>query len=275
MKEVVGMTKVTSRFVGSIPEKYDRHLGPVLFDGYASDLAHRCFSLNPATLLELAAGTGIVTRKLRDLLPRQTTIMATDLNEPMLEIARSKFETNDNVSFQQVDATNLDFDDESFEVVACQFGVMFFPEKSRSYSEVFRVLKPEGAYIFNVWDSWAKNEFAEVTHSAVAKLFPADPPGFYKVPFHYHDTDEIRRELSDAGFRRVDIQHVQLRPSIRSAEDFAEGLVFGNPLSEEIAERGGDPNHIFSEVAAVIRDEIGPTMSLSAWIIEATKTAED
>jgi ubiquinone/menaquinone biosynthesis C-methylase UbiE len=150
------MSTQASEFVGSIPENYDSGLGPRIFFDYADDLATRVAKLKPRSVLELAAGTGIVTRRLRDALPDHCQLLASDLNAPMLEIAQKKFDSEESVLFETADATKLQFDDELFDTVTCQFGVMFFPDKEQSYSEVFRVLKPEGHYVFNVWGSWEK-----------------------------------------------------------------------------------------------------------------------
>jgi ubiquinone/menaquinone biosynthesis C-methylase UbiE len=138
--------------------------------------------MHPHTLLEIAAGTGIVTRMIRDAIPGGTQITATDLNPPMLEVARRKFSHTDHVTFQQADATALPFAEAAFDTVACQFGVMFFPDKDRSYREVYRVLVPGGHYVFNVWDSFTHNPHARIQHETIASFFPQDPPGCYKVP---------------------------------------------------------------------------------------------
>lgn len=260
-----------SRFIGSIPEHYDRFLGPRLFDPFAEDLAARVAQREPASVLELAAGTGIVTRKLRDQLPVDCTLTASDLNQPMLDRAMSKFEDDDNVVFQTADASQLIFDDALFDCVVCQFGVMFFPDKQRSYEEVLRVLRPGGHYIFNVWGAWASNSFAEIAHNAVSGFFPDNPPGFYRVPFSYHDQAAIAQSMLSAGFANVVAQPVTVTASIPSATDLATGLVFGNPLHEEIISRGGDPNEIRAAVAESLERALGTSMSLQALVIAAEK----
>jgi ubiquinone/menaquinone biosynthesis C-methylase UbiE len=260
----------SSEFVGSIPEHYDTGLGPHIFHTYADDIAARVAALEPSSVLELAAGTGIVTRRLRDALPPSAELIASDLNLPMLEISRAKFDSGEQVTFQQIDATEIDFGDREFEVVTCQFGVMFFPDKDRSYSEVRRVLKPGGTYLFSVWGPWETNPFARITHEAVERFFPDDPPGFYRVPFSYHDQTEIRASLSSAGFRDVKVEEVSIRSEIPSPGRFATGLVFGNPLYDEILNRGGDPEVIQAAVADAIEVELGGSMPLQAFVIEAT-----
>lgn len=260
-----------SRFVGSVPENYDKYLVPHIFQEYAEDLARRVQRRSPSSLLELAAGTGVVTRRIRDLLPNNCEIVATDLNEPMLEIARKRFGPEESIEFRQADATALPFTDAGFDVVACQFGVMFFPDKQRGYAEVFRVLEPGGAYLFNVWDSLSENPFAEFAHEVVAKFFPDDPPGFYQVPFHYHDVEQIRSDVSAAGFVDVTIERLPVVSAISSAADFAKGLVFGNPLNEEILSRGGDPDAVCTAIAQALEQDVGSKMPLSALIVEAVK----
>ena len=265
------MTKDASKFVGSIPEYYDACLGPRIFVDFAEDLARRVAQTGCGTVLELAAGTGIVTRKLRDALPASVDLLATDLNAPMLDAARKKFRDGERVRFQEADATDLPFPEASFDCVSCQFGVMFFPDKTRSYAEVFRVLKPGGHYLFNVWDDWACNAFSRLAHEAVANFFPDDPPGFYKVPFGYRDTEAISASLAEAGFAAVTHETVTLESDIPSADDFATGLVFGNPLFDEILARQGDPEQVRQAVATAIAEELGGRMTLQAIVFGAEK----
>jgi SAM-dependent methyltransferase len=266
------MTQQSAGFVGSIPEHYDKYLGPRIFDRYAQDLAARVVASAPDTVLELAAGTGIVSRCLRDALPVDSSLVASDLNPPMLEVARRKFEAGEDVRFEALDATSLPYGDATFDAVACQFGVMFFPDKQRSYEEVLRVLKPCGQYVFNVWGSWEDNAFAQVAHEAVAAFFPDDPPGFYRVPFGYHDPVMIEQALLKAGFSSVAIKPVSFCSAIKSAQEFASGLVYGNPLFDEILARGGDPKEIRLAVASAIEERLGDSMSLAALVIEASKS---
>ena len=262
-----------ARFTGSIPENYDHGLGPHIFTDYAGELAARVASLQPARVLELAAGTGIVSRKLRDALDADCEFTVSDLNPPMLEVAKAKFEAGESVHFEQIDATNLEFDDASFDALACQFGVMFFPDIERSYAEACRVLRPGGSYLFNLWDSWALNPFAQISHETVAQFFPTDPPGFYKVPFSYNEAGVIRQSLLDAGFAEVAIETVPLVAEISSASRFARGLVFGNPLFEEITTRGGDPEEVCTAVAEAIDQQLGTEMPLQALFVHARRAS--
>ncbi len=265
------MTQQSARFVGSIPENYDQGLGPHIFHDYADDLARRVADLNPGSVLELAAGTGIVTRRLRDALEPGCELVASDLNPPMLEVAKAKFAPDESVRFEAIDATNLAFDDRSFDVITCQFGIMFFPDKDRSYAEVHRVLRPGGAYVFNVWDSWATNPYAQLAYEVGEEFFPDNPPGFYKVPFSYHDPEEIEASVRGAGFSRVAIEHVPLTSKIPSAGNFARGLVHGNPLHDEILSRGGNTDEVISAMTEAIERRLGGEMPLQAIYIHASK----
>ncbi len=148
---------------------------------------------------------------------------------------------------------------------------MFFPDKPRSYAEALRVLRSGGHYLFNVWDAWPFNPFAEITHEVVAGFFPDDPPGFYRVPFGYHDVNAIRRSLLEAGFRAASAESVQLTSAIPSAENFSRGLVFGNPLFQEIEERGGDADAIHAAVADAIATGLGSEMQIRAIVVHAEK----
>jgi SAM-dependent methyltransferase len=219
-------------FVGDIPGEYDRGLGPVIFADYAADMARRVAAFCPRRVLETAAGTGIVTRLLRDLLPADAHLTATDLNPPMLAAARGKFRPDEAVEFRPADATALPFPDGAFDAVACQFGAMFFPDKDATFREARRVLAPHGRYVFSVWDAHRHNPFGRIAHAVAGSFFPSDPPGFYAVPFGYHRIDPIKDALLDAGFDGIRIAVVRQEEDIPSAAGFARGLVFGNPLVE-------------------------------------------
>ena len=265
------MNNKAARFVGSIPENYDRGLGPVLFADWAEDVAQLVAEFKPTSVLELAAGTGIVTRRLRNAIGSDCELVASDLNPPMLEIAQTKFHKDEFVQFEQADATDLKFDDEDFDFVICQFGVMFFPDKKRSHSEVLRVLKPGGTYLFTLWDSMQVNTFAGLIHETIARFFPGDPPEFYKVPYGYHDADDIKELVLSAGFSGIEIERPAIKSKIESARGFAEGLVFGNPLYQEVIDRGGNPEEVCESLEEMIQEDIGSELELNILRVRASK----
>jgi SAM-dependent methyltransferase len=251
------MDSNAAAFTGSIPENYDRGLGPVIFADYAADIARRAAALRPKRVLETAAGTGIVTRQLRDLLPADTHLTVTDLNPPMLEVARGKLRPGEQAEFLPADATALPFPDSSFDAVVCQFGVMFFPDKPKSYAEVFRVLSPGGHYLFNVWDSQHYNLFARIVHQLVERLLPDDPPQFYKVPVSCHEIDPVKEALIAAGFTDINISVMALEKTIPDLEVFAHGVMLGNPLADQIRSRGRDPEQFVKALMEAFRAAFG------------------
>jgi SAM-dependent methyltransferase len=269
------MSNDAASFVGSIPHYYDQGLGPIIFAEYAADLARRVAAYQPARVLETAAGTGIVTRQLRDALPARTHLTATDLNPPMLDIARTKFRASEQVEFQAADAMALPFADGSFDAVVCQFGLMFYPDKPKSCSEVYRILAPGGHYLFSVWDSHRYNPFGRITHEMAERFFPADPPQFYQVPFSCHQIDPIKELLIAAGFGDISIAVIRQERAIPDAAIFARAAVLGNPFIDQIRARGGvEPEQIIDALAQEFRREFGADpgrMSLQAIVFSAKK----
>lgn len=231
------MPEQNAAFVGSIPENYDRYLGPVLFDPYAKDLVSRLNVSQDAAVLELACGTGILTRRLRDRLGPVAKLVATDLNDAMLDYAARKFKPADRINWKQAEATELPFADQSFEAVVCQFGLMFFPDKEKAFREIHRVLKPGGTFLFNVWDAIEYNELPHIAHAIIADFFYDDSPDFYEVPFSFHDVEVIDAFLSLAGFSETQFQLLRLPAVSPSAEEVAKGLVHGNPIINVLRER--------------------------------------
>jgi ubiquinone/menaquinone biosynthesis C-methylase UbiE len=225
-------------FAGSIPELYDRYFVPLIFEPYARDLADRVAEAEPHAVLETAAGTGVLTRAIAPRLPAGTRMVATDLNQPMLDYAKARYPHDRPVEWKQADALALPFEDQSFDVVACQFGAMFFPDKVHGYREARRVLKPGGRFLFNVWDRISANDFADVVTEALAVLFPHDPPRFMaRTPYGYHDPERIRAELSAAGFSDIAIDAVDETSKAPSPRDPAIAYCQGSPLRNEIEER--------------------------------------
>jgi ubiquinone/menaquinone biosynthesis C-methylase UbiE len=225
-------------FTGSIPDVYDKFLVPMIFEPYAADLSERLAAFNPKHVLETAAGTGALTRAMAGRLP-QADIVASDLNQPMLDRAAMTIQRK-GLTWRQADALALPFDDRSFDAVACQFGVMFFPDKVAGFREARRVLRAGKPFLFTAWDHIGTNEFVNVASDALADMFPDDPPRFMaRTPHGYHDPNLIRRELGEAGFADITIEVVTARSRASSAYDAAFGYCQGSPWRSEIEARGG------------------------------------
>jgi SAM-dependent methyltransferase len=262
MQPINNMVSTALQFTGNIPEHYDQGLGPTILDDFARDLAKRVAAKHPKRVLELAAGTGILSRKLRDVLPEDCELIVTDLNVPMLDRARAKFKPEENVYFDQIDAMDIAFPNSSFDVVVSQFGVMFMPDRPDAFAEARRVLKPGGAFIFNSWGTMAQNPFARVINEAAARYFPAEaPPLYYQIPFSYSDPHMVTRDMSAGGFNNFEFQYVDTQAEISDFAAFARGLVQGNPLVHEIRAIGVLEQDVMRAVEEDLR-EVFPDRSM-------------
>lgn len=247
-------TRIDSTFAGSIPQLYQHYLVPLIFEPYAADMAARVVRLHPAHVLEIAAGTGVVTRHLSHSLPAATTIVATDLNQAMLDQAAAQG-TSRPVEWKQADAIQLPFEDASFDVVVCQFGVMFFPDKAKAFSEARRVLKPGGTFIFNVWDRIEENEFVHTIQTRLDAIFSDNPSRFMvRTPHGYHDSEAISRDLKNGGFvAPPQIDTLAARSKASAAQHPAIAYCQGTPLRSEIEERA--PNRL-EEITALVEQTL-------------------
>jgi ubiquinone/menaquinone biosynthesis C-methylase UbiE len=268
------MTDNTAAFAGTIPQNYDRYLGPMCFEPYADDLVRRVSVDAGDAILEIACGTGIVTTRLVKALPLGASLTASDLNEPMIEIARKKVDASEPVTWKTADACALPFGDEWFSTVVCQYGLMFFPDKPAALREVYRVLQPGGTFVFNVWNSLAENPLASITNDVVAEFFPSNPPP-YSVGFGMSDVNATRSLLEQAGFASIEVTTLPFMARSASARDAATGLVLGSPLAAAIQER--DPaaaNRIVDTVAARLAQAGGESplaLPMSAHIFTAQR----
>ncbi|MBR0711651.1 MULTISPECIES: class I SAM-dependent methyltransferase [Bradyrhizobium] len=232
------MSNTDKVFAGSIPKIYDEYLVPLIFAHYAADIAKRVAALSPSTILETAAGTGAVTRAVTAALPPGIRYVATDLNEPMLAVAAQRQGEDPRMTWRQADATALPFDDATFDLVCCQFGAMFFPDRVKGYSETKRVLRPNGTFVFNVWDRIEENVFADDATRVLGKVFPDDPPRFMaRTPHGYHDKAVIKAELEQAGFRDISIETLAAMSRAPTPEYVAFAYCQGTPLRNEIDAR--------------------------------------
>ena len=232
-------------FGESIAEIYDSYLVPLIFEAFAGDLARRVAEAAPAQILETAAGTGVVARALAPLLPKGARYIVSDLNQPMLNRAASRQGADERIVWRQADALHLPFEQDSFDVVFCQFGVMFFPDRITGYREALRVLKPGGRFLFNVWDRIEHNDFARIVTDTAGAMFPTDPPMFLaRTPHGYHDTEQIDVELQKAGFSAIKIVTLHETSDAPSARHPAVAYCQGTPLRNEIESR--DPEAVQS-----------------------------
>ncbi len=263
-----------AQFTASIPENYDHYLGPVLFEPYAKDLAERLRKSAPKRVLETACGTGIVTRFLLDSIPKDATLTATDLNAAMVDYARSKVSEDPRLRWKVADMCALDFEDGEFDVVVCQFGVMFAPDKDAAFREARRVLGKGARCFFNVWDEIGKNKFARITNDTIRSFFPKDPPTFYQTPFGFYDRAVIKQKLESAGFSRIHETVVMKASESRNAREFARGLIEGNPVFNEIQSRGAATHEVIeAELATRMIKHLGDRpvrVRLQAIVFEAT-----
>ena len=267
------MTVGDTNFAGSIPGLYDRFLGPLLFEPYAELVAARIRAIGPRQVLETAAGTGILTAALHRALP-DADIVATDLNPAMLEVAARRIHTH-RVKFEPADALDLPFADDSFDLVVCQFGAMFFPDKAKAAAEARRVLREGGRYVAVIWDAIDRNPASKVAMDAVAELFPEDPPSFfYRTPHGYSDPARIERDLRAAGFGRIELETVAAESRPIGARGAAIGICQGTPLRNEIEAR--DPARLdeateaAAEALASLEHDGALDSRLSAHIVTAT-----
>jgi ubiquinone/menaquinone biosynthesis C-methylase UbiE len=256
-------------FKHSTPELYDRYMGPLLFAPYARHVASRVAVLHPATILETAAGTGIATRAIHEALP-EAEIVATDINPAVVDFAAQTFQSH-HVTFQAADAQQLPFTDESFDLVLCLFGIMFFPDKVRANAEARRVLRPRGQYVLVTFNRLDLNPVPKAAGEAVAKLFSDDPRYMERGPFSYTEAELVEQDLRSAGFQKIEVDTVELS-SLVAAQEAAHGIVLGSPFRAEIERL--DPSALERATAAVeqaLRPWDGRSAPMSAHIATATR----
>jgi len=212
-------------------------------------------------VLEIAAGTGIATRHLRNALLQDVQMVVTDLNEPMLKFAKREFDSRANMEFQSADATRLAFADASFDAVACQFSLMFFPDKPTALQEVARVLKPGGTFVFSLWDSYTHNHLIRTVNDTLSNLFPKSPPPFFDTPYGYHRIDEIKTLLIETGFGDLEISILPRTSKCETARQVALGYILGTPVCIQIAERR-EPS--VEEVVNIVERAVSETYGQSS-----------
>lgn len=268
------MAEADKVFAGSIPEFYDRYMAPMIFEPYAEDLADRAAGQAPEAALETAAGTGVVARALAPKLAPGARYVVTDLNTAMIDFATSRHGPDPRIEWRQADALALPFENVAFDLVCCQFGAMFFPNRIAGYREARRVLEPGGRFLFSVWDRIEDNVFAHDVTKALAAMFPDDPPRFLaRTPHGYSDTALIRRELEEAGFSGVTIETIAEQSRAPSPRFVAMAFCQGTPLRNEILARDAaklDAATDAAEAAIAARHGRGPVAAkMQAHVIMA------
>lgn len=252
------MKESHSAFVGEIPQNYEKYLGPLIFKEYAEDLANRITAPSGGAVLETAAGTGMATRQLRDSIPDNVRIVVTDLNADMLDVAKTKFGNHENIEFQTANALELPFEESTFDAVACQFSVMFFPNKLVALQESARVLKPGGKFYFNIWDSFEHNHFIRTVSREIAACLPKNPPDFFNTPYGYFDIDVVKKLLFEAGFSDIEISVLPRTSTAEEARQVALGYVLGTPVRLQIEKNDPESLHrIVDQVEQAIGEEFG------------------
>jgi SAM-dependent methyltransferase len=242
-----------ARWLDSMPECYDRCLGPAVFAPYARHLAGIAAARAPQAVLEIAAGTGIVTTELVRALPT-AQITATDLNPAMVSWAAQRVS---GPTWLPADAQCLHFRDAAFDMIVCQFGVMFFPDKPKAFAEAARVLRPDGLFVFTAWDTLDTSDLPAAVVAGLAEVIPDDPPSFLtRIPHGYHDPDRIRRDVTAGGLAVESIERIVLRGAAPSARVIAEGFCYGTPLRFELQERG-DIKQFTNELAERMTAQLG------------------
>jgi len=248
-----------SVFEDSIPDVYDRYLVPLIFEQYAKDLARRAIEIDPSDVLEVAAGSGVVPRAVAAALQPSARYVVTDLNQQMLTRAESMQENPERIEWRQADVVDLPFEDGSFDLVLCQFGAMFFPDRVEAYRQVARVLKDGGVFVFNMWDRLEENEFAFEVTRALAGEYPSDPPSFLRrTPHGHYEWDTYRSELAAAGFEHVTIETVVAVSSASHPSIPAIAYCQGTPLRNEIESRSPTSlAHATEQATKAIRERFG------------------
>ncbi|MFC5142715.1 class I SAM-dependent methyltransferase [Actinomycetospora rhizophila] len=261
-----------ARWVGSMPEVYERCLVAPFFRPFARELAARVARGRPVRVLELAAGTGAVTRELVAACP-DAEITATDLNPAMVELAASRVP---GPTWEVADAMALPFPDAAVDHVVCGFGVMFLPDRPAAYAEVARVLAPGGRFLFTTWDTLAAHGFGQPLAQALDEVFPGDVPAFLEaVPHGYHDTEQVAADVRAGGLDVVDVTTLVLEGRADDARQVAVGLCTGSPLRADLTRRG-DLDATVERVAGAMTRMLGDgpiTAAMSAHLIEAERSA--
>jgi ubiquinone/menaquinone biosynthesis C-methylase UbiE len=264
----------SASFTASIAENYEKYMVPIFFVPYSKDIADRLPEQGISSLLEIACGTGQVTRVIANKLPN-LKITATDLNPDMIAIARKQTGGLSNIVWKTADAQELPYNDNEFDCAVCQFGLMFVPDRQKSVNETYRVLKKGSKYIFNTWDTMQNNPINLIAHEVMNSFFPGNPVTFWYIPFSMHNPDEMKNLMQNAGFTNISVTKVSCEGNAASARGAAVGLTAGTPVYVSLCERGKEliPS-IQDKITEAIAKQYGAEdlhFPLNAWVVEGTK----
>jgi len=230
------MVSTSASFTG--PQYYNDLLGPICFDAFAADLVQRFPKRPPGDVLEIACGTGLVTRRLRERLSPSLRLVATDLSKAMLDYARAKLDGIENIEWREADALKLPFEDNKFGAVVCGFGIMFVPDRQAALIEARRVLTEGAILLFNVWDSIEQNPHTLATAEVIESMFPGDPEMKFRLPNDMNDPGLLRHLLAGARFQETLIETKRFLIAGVDPRQIAIGQIRGTPRSALIEKRG-------------------------------------
>ncbi len=268
------MVQDAANFGGSAPEYYDRLLGNAQFKLFGRDLAGRIPQRPGGALLEIACGTGIVTRALRERLAPEVPLVATDISRAMLDYAQARHADLRGVEWKEADATRLPFGDGAFGAVVCAFGIMFFPDRELGMREARRVLRKSGRFLFNVWDGLENNPHGRANAAVMDELFPGDAEmTFAAMAYGYNDRKAIGAALQASGFGEVRFEAVRLPVELPSARDYATGQMRGTPRGMLVEKKGRTIDEVIDKVAAALAKVGGERpfrVQAQALVVQAT-----
>ena len=263
------MVSASANFSG--PQYYNECLGPVWFDAFAADLVQRLPEHPAGDVLEIACGTGLVTRRLRERLRPPVRLVATDLSKTMLDYARAKLEACRDIEWREADALKLPFEDGKFGAVVCGFGIMFMPDRQAALREARRVLTGGGMLLFNVWDRIEENPHALANAKVLEGMFPGDPEMKFRMPYDMGDPGLLHQLLAGAGFRATRIETKRIAIAGADPRSIATGQIRGTPRATLIEQRGVELEAVIDKVTDALTITGGDPYSgqAQAVIVEA------
>ena len=211
-------TKAQLSAVQLAAQAYHEYMVPAMFDPWAEVLlAHANLQAGEA-VLDVACGTGAVTRQAARQVGASGQVSALDLNPAMLEVARSvPVAEGAAVTWVQSSAQNLPFPDGVFDVVLCQHGLPFFPDRAGALAEMRRVLKPGGRLMVTVWQSLERAPMFQALNAAALRLVGLP---VYSAPFVLGEPGVLQNLLTEAGFGRVDVSEQTCEIRFATPENF-------------------------------------------------------